>query len=65
MQLSKTSARLPEAPAKVPHNDKVTHKKPDEERDFLAKTLGELLAWYWWKTTGAGDERKENKLDAQ
>lgn len=58
----KTGSRPTEAPAKVPDDGKDAIEKHNAERAFLAKSLGELLAWYWWKTSGSiNQESKERK----
>jgi hypothetical protein len=65
MHNSKTSSRPTEAPAKVPDDGKDAIEKHNTERAFLAKTLGELLAWYWWKTSGSAREREAEKVSDQ
>lgn len=63
MRVSKTGKGASPKKAKVSNNVKNPVKILDEEREFLAKTLGELLAWLWWKRATAVDERKGIKIN--
>lgn len=59
MRVSKTCKGTSPKKAKVSNEDKDPVKILDEEREFLAKTLGELLAWCWWKTSATAKGKEE------
>lgn len=63
MRVSKTCKGTSPKKAKVSNEDNGPVKILDEEREFLAKTLGELLAWCWWKASKAmkNEVRKSDK----
>ena len=62
MRVSKTGSGVSPKEAKVSNQDKDPVKVLDEEREFLAKTLGELLAWYWWKSSATATGKEEMKV---
>ena len=61
MAVPKTGKGTSPKKATVSNEVKESLKNLDEEREFLAKTLGELLAWYWWKMTN--DARHSKRKD--
>ncbi len=63
MRVSKTGKGASPKKARVSNDVKTPVKILDEEREFLAKTLGELLAWCWWKASTAmkNEGRKSDK----
>ena len=63
MSSSKKRPAVSGGKAELPDHQQQVQSEPDREREHVARLLGELLAWIWWRTkTRQQEAQKEGEV---